>query len=222
MQKAKICATILFMNIQQMHKKLASIPHMSPKQAEYITKFIQDNNIKNVLELGFCHGVSSCYIASALEAADGKLVTIDLKCAKYHNPNIETLSKMLGLENRMEIYYEPTSYTWRLMRFLEKKPIPKFDLCYIDGAHSWFVDGFAFFLVDRLLNPGGYIIFDDINWTYLMSPSLRKTQMVKEMPWDEKCCRQVKKVFDLLVKTDPRYGEFETWHHWAIAKKLKA
>lgn len=210
------------MEIKEIHKKLENIPHMRLKQAEYITKFIVENNIKNVLELGFCHGVSSCYIASALDKTDGKLVTIDLKGAKQHNPNIETLSKALGLYKRMEIYYEPTSYTWRLMRFLEKNPLPKFDLCYIDGAHNWFVDGFAFFLVDRLLNQGGYIIFDDINWTYFTSPSLWNSNMVKNMPMDEKCCRQVKKVFDLLVKTDPKYGDFKIWDHWAIAKKIKS
>lgn len=210
------------MNIQDAYQKLKNIPHMQYKQAEYITKFIVENDIKNVLELGFCHGVSSCYMLCALEQTDGYLTTIDLEHAKRNNPNIETLAKELGLDKRLEVFYEPTSYTWRLMRFLEKKPVPKFDLCYIDGAHNWFVDGFAFFLADKLLNEGGYIIFDDYNWRYITSPSLRKTKMVKEMPADEKFCRQVKKVFDLLVKTHPSYGDFKLWNGWAIAKKIKA
>jgi hypothetical protein len=47
-------------------------------------------------------------------------------------------------------YFEPTSYTWRMMKMLEEDEGPRFDLCYLDGAHSWFVDGFAFFLIDRL------------------------------------------------------------------------
>jgi len=210
------------MDIKEAYKKLKGIPYMDLEQAEYIGDLIRKNNVKNVLELGFCHGVSSCYIACALQDTKGKLTTIDLKRSKNNNPNIETLSKELGLNKLMDIYYEPTSYNWRLMRFLEKKPAPKFDLCYIDGAHNWFTDGFAFFLVDMMLEEGGYIIFDDYNWTYLKSPSLRHTQAVKEMPWDEKCCRQVKKVYDLLVKKHPSYGEFSTFGHWAVARKLKS
>jgi len=91
---------------------------------------------------------------------------------------------------------------------LEEDPITRFDFCYVDGAHSWFVDGFAFFLVDRLLMPGGRIIFDDLNWTYVRSPSLKNTEMVINMPQDERETPQVLKVYELLVKTHSSYSDF--------------
>jgi predicted O-methyltransferase YrrM len=70
------------------------------------------------------------------------------------------------------------------MKFPEDDPTPRFDLCYLDGAHNWFVDGLAFFLVHRLLKPGGWIIFDDVDWTYESSPTLKDTEDVRKMPED--------------------------------------
>ena len=57
-----------------------------------------------------------------------------------------------------------------LMRAIEAGH--KYDFCFIDGAHTWDTDGFAFCLVDRMLRPGGWIIFDDLNWTHAHSPTL--------------------------------------------------
>ncbi len=105
------------------------------------------------------------------------------------------------------------------MKLLENDVTPRFDLCFIDGAHSWFVDGFAFFLVDRLLVKGGWIVFDDLNWTYSTSPSLQNTKRVKNMPKDERTIAQVKQVYELLVKTHPNYGEFAVKDNWAYARK---
>ena len=36
------------------------------------------------------------------------------------------------------------------------------------AASVWFI-GFAFFLVDRLLAPGGWMVFDDMDWTFASS-----------------------------------------------------
>ncbi|MGL5809687.1 MAG: hypothetical protein ACRCYQ_07075, partial [Nocardioides sp.] len=74
-----------------------------------------------------------------------------------------------------------------------------FDFAFIDGAHSWFVDGLAFFLVDKLLKPGAWVLFDDLDWTYATSPTLSQTELVRSMPEDERNTPQIGKVFELLV-----------------------
>ncbi len=84
---------------------------------------------------------------------------------------------------------------------------------------SWETDGFAFFLADRLLVPGGWFIFDDLDWTYASSPTLGKTERVRQMPDDERNTAQVRKLYDLLVKTHPGYGEFRVNGQWAYARK---
>jgi predicted O-methyltransferase YrrM len=208
------------MKIDRIREKVMNTPHMTFSQAQAMTDVILSNRFHNLLELGFRHGVSTCYMAGALdELGIGKIVTVDLTTARDEKPNINDLLTSLGLAGYVTVIYEPTSYIWRLMKMLEDDPSPRFDFCYIDGAHDWFVDGFAFFLVDRLLKPGGMIIFDDLDWTYESSPALSKTERVKLMPHDEKSTRQVRKVYDLLVKTHPSYGEFMVKDEWAYARK---
>ena len=208
------------MKIDQIRERVKSIPYMSVTQAETITDVILENRFQNILELGFGHGVSTCYIAGAVDdLGRGTITTIDSISAREAEPNIEHLLGSLGLAKYVAIFYEPTSYIWWLMKMLEERPSPRFDFCYIDGAHDWFADGFAFFLVDRLLKPGGLIIFDDLDWTYESSPTLKKTQRVKRMPQDEKSTPQIRKVYELLVKPHPAYGEFMEKGRWAYARK---
>ena len=196
---------------------------MSLGQAKYLERFIKSKKLSNLLELGFAHGVSSCYLASILDdCGRGHLTTIDLASARHRQPNIEELLNKLNLDNYVSIYYEYESYNWRLMKFIEENDEPIFDFCYIDGAHDWNVDGFAFLLVDKLLKPGGWIVFDDIDWTFGSSPTMREIPRVLNMPDDVKNTPHISKIFDVLVKTHPDYCNFEvTDFGWGIAQKKR-
>lgn len=209
------------MKIDQVRNKVKGIPHMSYSQAEEMTAIIIENKFNNILELGFKHGVSTCYMAGALdELGRGRITTIDLVNARSAEPNIDSLLGDLGFDSFVTVFYEPTSYIWRLMKMLEEDPSPRFDFCYIDGAHNWFTDGFAFFLVDRLLNPGGLIVFDDIDWTYNQSPTMKNTDIVRNMPADEKTAPHIRKVYEILVKAHPAYDNFLVKDDWAHARKM--
>lgn len=208
------------MNIEKVMRHVEGIPYMNYEQAKILTAFILKNQFSNILELGFKHGVSTCYIAGALdELGAGNVMTIDLAYAKTFEPNIEHLLQRTGLADYVTIYYEPTSYLWRLMKFLEERSEPFLDMCYIDGAHTWFADGFAFFLVDQLLKPGGWIIFDDLDWTF--AKSMGDHVNVKKMPKEEQETPQVRKIYELLVKPHPDYENFMIRNGWAYAQKIK-
>lgn len=191
---------------------------MSIEQARLLEEL--DDSIRDVLELGFCHGVSTCYLAAIVGSRGGHVTAIDLADARDNEPNADQLLTTTGLSDAVTLHYEPTSYIWRLMKMLEESPEPRFDLCYIDGAHSWAVDGFAFFLADRLLRPGGWIVFDDLRWTYATSPALHDSMFVRELPEDERLTPQIQRVYELLVKPHPSYGEFRVVDDWAFARKL--
>lgn len=209
------------MNLEYASEILDGIFGMSYNQAKYLENFIKSNNLSELLELGFAHGVSSCYFASILDdMGKGHLTTIDLEKSKNRMPNIEQLLDKLSLSDYVSVYYEYESYNWRLMKFIEKYDEPVFDFCYVDGAHDWNVDGFAFLLVDKLLKPGGWIIFDDIDWSFGESPSMKNIDRVKNMPSEVKDTPHVAKVFDLLVKKHSNYFNFEvTDFGWGIAQK---
>jgi predicted O-methyltransferase YrrM len=76
---------------------VANLPYMTLEQAETITKFITDKQVEAILELGFYHGVSTCYMAAALaELGRGSIVTIDLEWTRKMTPNIEELLDRIG------------------------------------------------------------------------------------------------------------------------------
>jgi predicted O-methyltransferase YrrM len=211
------------MNAIAISRELEGIPHMKLARAQEITGVILENRFRSILELGFRHGVSTCYLAGAIdELGGGSVTTIDRSGARDADPNIEELLGRLGLARYVSVFYEPRSYIWRLMKMLEEDPSPRFDFCYIDGAHDWYTDGFAFFLVDRLLVPGGMIIFDDLDWTFATSPNMRNTPEVRSMPEEERVTPQIRKVYELLVKPHASYGEFVVRRRWAYARKLSA
>lgn len=159
--------------IEQVGRVVAGTPLMSLDQARRMGTLIQQHELRRVLELGFAHGVSTCYIAAAVAQLEaGQVTTIDLELAWTHSPSIEELLAKCSLQHLLNIYYEPRSLTWRLMRMIEAPLRPTFELVYLDAGHTWNVTGFAFFLVDKLLRPGGWLIFDDLRWTIATSPAL--------------------------------------------------
>lgn len=207
--------------VESVRLVVGDTPNMSPEQGRRIGRLIQQYDCRDVLELGFRQGVSTCYMARVMaERGTGHLVTIDRETARKWSPNIEDFLTASGCRDKVTIHYEPTSYTWRLMKLLEEDPRERFDLCYLDGAHTWEVDALAFFLVDRLLRPGGWIVFDDLDWTIGNSPTLRDRPATQALPADERETPQVRQIFELLVKPHSRYGEFRVEADWGFARKL--
>ena len=205
------------MYLKQVKEIVGNLPYMSFEKAQTMSSFIHQNNISSILELGFYHGVSTCYMAAALSAAGGgSIVTIDLLSAEKRQPNIEQLLMSCGYTDVVDFYYEPVSYNWRLMKLIEENR-QTFDLCYLDGGHDWYNTGYAFFLVDKLLKPGGWILFDDLDWT--MEHIDAKWALRK--PLEERITPQVRKVWDLLVKTHPNYSNFRESNGWGYAQKIK-
>jgi predicted O-methyltransferase YrrM len=209
------------MDAREVKQIVQDTPHLSLTKAEAITSLIHGHELADVLDLGFRFGVSTTYLAGAVQdLGRGHVTAVDLDVAGDGDENVERFLDKAGLRDLVTVYYEPTSYTWRLMRMLEEDPTPRFDLCYLDGAHDWFVDGFAFFLVDRLLRPGGWIVLDHLDWTFASSGTLSRTDRVRAMPADERETPQVRKVYELLVRTHPGYGNFGVADDWVYAQKL--
>jgi hypothetical protein len=99
---------------------------------------------------------------------------------------------------------------------------PIYDFCFIDGAKNWTIDGCAFFLVDKLLKPGGWILFDDLNWVYRKKVNEGKQFTdgidVTQMSEDELDKPHLELVYRYLVMQHPDYSNFEVmddWFAWA-------
>ncbi len=191
--------------------------------------FVLQKQPTDLLELGFWHGKSSCYTAAALhELGRGRLTTVDLHTALDNQPSIRAMLDQAGLASFVHVATESSSYTWWLKKEIEActrdgRTVPKYDLCFLDGAHSWAVDGLAFFLVDKLLKSDGYLLLDDYTWSFGTSTALKHTDTVKQMPADERDQMHVKLIFELLVKQHPSYADFSVDDdNWAWARKVHA
>lgn len=207
------------MKVEEVHARVGDVPYMRPREARIFHDLIVSQRLSSALELGFLHGVSSAYIAGALEeAGGGRLTTIDLVTARDRQPSIEQLLERCGLSHQVEIFYEPKTFNWRLMRFLERRHERQFDICYIDGGHTWTDTGFAFCLVKLLLKPGGWVIFDDLPHTFRDSSS-RDASWVRRMTEEEQTTPQVDNVFRLLVTRDAEFHVFRRINSLGIARK---
>ncbi len=208
--------------VRRVEQMFAALPYMTLAQAGWLEQFLGERGLSRCIELGFFHGKSSAFIAAMLEERGaGHLTTIDREEARQRDPNIDVVLETLGLSHRVTRYYEASSYTWRLMRLLEESPAPRFDFCYIDGGHSWDVSGFGFLLTDRLLVPGGWVLFDDLDWTYarMLAADGPVPGWLAQKPKDEIETAQVRQVWELLVKGHPGYDSFGEKGQWGFARK---
>lgn len=213
------------MKLEDILPHIGHVPHMTQDQGKLIYNLILDNDITDILELGIAHGTGSCYMAAALdEKGGGSVTTIDNQSALKRKPNVHQLLAKCQLEKYVNPVFANSSYNWELMKLIDQQTKdgvcePLFDFCYLDGAHNFEIDCCAFFLVDKLLKPGGLILFDDLNWTYASSPSLKRTKFVKRMADDEKFTPHVKKLVDLMVTGHPNYPDINVMENWVLTRK---
>lgn len=195
------------MKFEDVDAAVVGTKFMSTRQGRTVYRFIVENKLARVLELGFAHGKSTCYLAAAADelGGDAHVMTMDLATAIERKPNIHQLLDRCRLAARVTPVFAQTSYTWELMKLLERDPQPRFDFVYIDGGHTWDVTGFGFLLVDRLMASGGWVLFDDLDWTLAKSPSQMANPRIMKLPQEQLTTPQVRKVFELLVRTHPGY-----------------
>lgn len=212
------------------------LPFLSAAQGARLYAHVRSERPEHVLELGSAHGVSTTYIAAALEAnGSGTITTLDHVRAGW-DPQPGDLLARAGLSARAEILTsDDSSYTSFLRERIEERSDeagncePLYDFCFIDGAHAWTIDGFAVLLTERLLRPGGWLLLDDLDWVFgepgkpdfpgELEDVLRLPHI---LPWTmsgaERRRPQLRDVFELLIKPHPSFTEMRvedgTWG-WA-------
>jgi predicted O-methyltransferase YrrM len=208
--------------------RIEGIPNMTRDRARRVYDHLRDSQAKHVLELGTAHGVSASYMAAAVEDRGGSVTTVDhVVATKLRDPQPDAVIERAGLTGAVNrVLVQDSSYTWWLGQQIQAHSQgqicqPQFDFVYIDGAHNWTIDGFSFFLVEKLLRPGGWILLDDMAWSYgAGSSSFGPGQGPDALGLSpsERSVPHVKLLFDLLVAQHPAFRNFlvedEDWG-WA-------
>jgi hypothetical protein len=126
--------------------RIEEYPAITLERGREITDFICKNELRSCLDLGLCALREHClYIAHAVTSLGmGRIVTIDQEGARQRDPNITAVLLRAGVPHDVvEVDFEPKSYNQRLVRFREEGRAGTFDFVYLDGDHTWEVDGLA-------------------------------------------------------------------------------
>lgn len=222
------------MNFDTLHKSIGQLPFIEERNARQLYNHITSNDCQEILELGIAHGKSSCYIAAALKTkGSGRLTCVDLKEAlDMFDPSAEELIKRHGLDEVTTIERMQSGYNWFLHNEIRKSfdgktCKSKYDLIIIDGPKNWTIDSSSFFLCDLLLNDGGWIIWDDYNWTYDNADKTRDSTdgiTHRSLDQDERRIPHVREIIELLVIPHPNYGKIIITEDtdWAWAQKIQS
>ncbi len=131
------------------YAKVNNVPIITDSGLRYLLKYIKDNNITNILEVGTAIGYSAIMMCGVSDSI--KVTTIERDEKRY----LEAIKniKKTGLEDRIHLIYNDA---------LNVKLDEKYDLIFIDAAKAQNRKFFEMF--ERNLVDNGTIITDNMNF----------------------------------------------------------
>ena len=135
-----------------------NIPIMEKSGIKFLTKYIEENKVKNILEIGSAIGYSAIKMAEVNDSV--KIITIEKDNSRY----IEALKniKEAGFDKRISLV---------LGDALDLELTDKFDLIFIDAAKGQYIKFFEKY--KNNLNKNGVIITDNIGFHGLVEKKER-------------------------------------------------
>ena len=169
------------------YAKVHHIPIMMKDGIEFLTKYIEKNNIKNILEIGTAIGYSS--IKMALVDEDIKVTTIERDKTMYEEAinNIESFN----LSSRINVIYSDA---------LDVELKDKYDLIFIDAAKSQYIKFFNKFKEN--LSDNGVIVTDNLSFHGLVKDSSNCSRNTKQL------VNKIKKYIEFLKDNKEYETEF--------------
>ena len=128
-----------------------NVPIIEKKSIAFIMKYIRDNNIKNVLEIGSAIGYSAILMASSNQ--ETMVTTIERDETRY----MECLKnvKKCGMDKKINVVYQDALE-------LNLSEDLRYDLIFIDAAKGQYTRLYKKY--KNFLNPNGAIITDNIKF----------------------------------------------------------
>lgn len=149
-------------------KKLHS--NIDVSEGEFLQHLVRQVNPSLTLEIGLAFGISALFICDALPKSARQHIAIDPfqfrsgPWGSWDGIGMENLNRA-GYSHLVRLIEEPS---YRALVDFERSG-QTVDFVFVDGQHLFDFVMVDFFLVDRILRPGGIVAFDDSNW-----PSVRK------------------------------------------------
>jgi predicted O-methyltransferase YrrM len=136
--------------------------YMDRDEGALLQRVIQRVRPHATLEVGMAYGVSTLFICEALAALDQPVrhVAIDpFQRSRWHGVGLHNVERA-GFGSLVDLIEERSEFC--LPRLLAQNARIQFAL--IDGLHTFEQCALEFYYIDRLLDVGGAIAFDDADW----------------------------------------------------------
>jgi predicted O-methyltransferase YrrM len=198
------------------------VPYTSTAQGWALFQHVRRTGAREILELGCAHGVGACYLAGAI-SGEGRVTTVDhVDFIAGRVPHPRDVIERAGLSDRVDlVLVEDSSYAWWLKDQVVARSDangntrPLYDFVYLDGAHNLTIDGLAVVLVEKLLKPGGWLLVDDLSWTYAETAGQPWFQQLGlRLSAAEIAEPHMRAVFDLIVRPHPSFTETRVENDW--------
>jgi predicted O-methyltransferase YrrM len=128
------------------------------EQCQFLQRIILENKFSKSIEIGFAYGISALAIIEEIEKQNGKHVVID----KFQNSDWNGVGlDLINQAGYSEYIYFNEEYSYvTLPKLLEEGR--SFNFAYIDSTKLLDFLLVDFFFLDKLLEKGGIIVFDDV------------------------------------------------------------
>lgn len=210
---------------------VADVPFMTRDQGRRVYDHLVGTGARDVLDVGTCYGTSAAYMAAAVEAnGGGRVITVDSAQFDAEAPTKNWVEQSLtkaGVRDLVELVrIDHSSYAYWLMEQVAMRSDergdcePAFDFVYLDGAKSLTIDGVSAFFIERLLRPGGWLLMDDLDWTFDANPKAIQAEGPYSLSQAERSTPQLLGVFDNIVRAIPGFTELRVEDgQWGWAHK---
>lgn len=134
--------------------------NIDKEEGALLQRLIRKYQPKRTIEVGCAFGISSLFICEELGKIPGGHHTIidGFQSSVFHNIGVSNLEKAnVGFYELIEGLSEI-----ELPKLLSEGK--KYDFCFIDGNHTFDHTLVDFFYLNRMLNVGGIVVFDDIGF----------------------------------------------------------
>lgn len=134
-------------------------------QCLFLQEIIQKNSFRKSIEIGFAYGISTLVITDAVTQFGGTHTVIDkFQNSDWGGVGLDLLAKA-GYSEKLSFFEE---YSYKVLPQLLDEG-SKYDFAYIDSTKQFDWLMVDFFFLDKLIKPGGVIVFDDV-----VFPGIRK------------------------------------------------
>jgi predicted O-methyltransferase YrrM len=133
--------------------------HVGQTTGELLQRAVRDVQPTVSLEVGLAYGVSTLFICDAIQglSTPGVHIVMDpFQSGKWRGIGLSNI-KAAGFDSIVEFHEERSELL--LPRLVEERR--RIDLAFIDGLHRFDQALVEFYYINRLLRPGGIVLFDD-------------------------------------------------------------